>query len=250
MSGKDYRKLYRIQNRVFESLKPLLAGFYLTGGTALGRFYLNHRFSEDLDFFVNADTGFKEKQYLIGKKLSDEFSLLLEQTVVYDDFARYNVVYEDSVLKIEFINDIPYRSGIPLDSKYGLIDNPLNILSNKLTAIVGRDEPKDIFDIYMLARKYSFNWMRVFEEAKKKAILNEIDVEQRIKSFPVELLKDVDWFLHPFDQIIFTSGIFTMANDFILGRDNSISSGKNQTPIENAELLPNFDDNNGSVVIR
>ena len=245
MSGKDYRKLYRIQNSVFESLKPVLAGFYLTGGTALGRFYLNHRFSEDLDFFVNADPGFKEKHFFIGKKLSDEFSLLLEQTVVYDDFARYYVVYEDSVLKIEFINDIPYRSGIPLDSKYGLIDNPLNILSNKLTAIVGRDEPKDIFDIYMLARKYSFNWMRVFEEAKKKAILNEIDVEQRIKSFPVELLKDVDWFLHPFDQINFTSGIFSMANDFILGRDNSISSDKNQTPIENAELLPNIVENNG-----
>jgi len=64
-------------------------GFYLTGGTALGRFYLNHRYSEDLDFFVNADPEFKEKHILIGKKLRDEFSLLPEQTVAYDDFARY-----------------------------------------------------------------------------------------------------------------------------------------------------------------
>ncbi|MCD4795127.1 MAG: nucleotidyl transferase AbiEii/AbiGii toxin family protein [Bacteroidales bacterium] len=32
--------------------------FYLTGGTALVRFYLNHRYSEDLDFFVN-----KRKKY-------------------------------------------------------------------------------------------------------------------------------------------------------------------------------------------
>jgi hypothetical protein len=220
----------------------LLAGFYLTGGTALGRFYLNHRFSEDLDFFVNADPDFKEKHLLMGKKLRNEFSLLLEQTVVYEDFARYYVACDDAVLKIEFVNDIPYRSGIPLESVYGLIDTPLNILSNKLTAIAGRDEPKDIFDIYMLARKYCFNWMRVFEEAKKKAILNEIDLEQRIKSFPVELLKDVDWFIHPFDQIDFTSGIYTLANDFILGRNNSITSGKNQIPIEKAELLPNLED--------
>ncbi len=241
MSGKDYRKLYRIQNNVLETLKPVLDGFYLTGGTALGRFYLHHRYSEDLDFFVNADPDFKEKHLVIGKKLHEEFSLLPGQTVVYDDFARYFIAYDDAVLKIEFVNDIAYRSGNPLASKYGLIDNPLNILSNKLTAIVGRDEPKDIFDIYMLARKYSFNWMNVFEEAKKKAVLNEIDVEQRIKSFPAELLNDVDWFLHPFDPHHFASGIFTLANDFILGKDNSISSGKNQVAIENAALLPDYE---------
>ncbi|MDR1421550.1 MAG: nucleotidyl transferase AbiEii/AbiGii toxin family protein, partial [Coriobacteriales bacterium] len=27
--------------------------FYLTGGTALSRIYYAHRFSDDLDFFVN-----------------------------------------------------------------------------------------------------------------------------------------------------------------------------------------------------
>lgn len=27
------------------------AGFYLTGGTALSAYYLNHRISDDLDFF-------------------------------------------------------------------------------------------------------------------------------------------------------------------------------------------------------
>jgi hypothetical protein len=34
--------------------------FYLTGGTALGRYYLGHRYSEDLDFFVNADPIYKD----------------------------------------------------------------------------------------------------------------------------------------------------------------------------------------------
>ena len=68
MSGKDYKKLYQIQNKVFKSLKPVLAGFYLTGGTALGRYYLNHRFSEDIDFFINADPGFKDKLFIIGNK--------------------------------------------------------------------------------------------------------------------------------------------------------------------------------------
>ena len=30
---------------------PLADSFYLTGGTALAAFYLQHGFSEDLDFF-------------------------------------------------------------------------------------------------------------------------------------------------------------------------------------------------------
>ena len=34
-------------------MQSLKTGFYLTGGTALGRCYLNHRYSDDLDFFVN-----------------------------------------------------------------------------------------------------------------------------------------------------------------------------------------------------
>ncbi|WP_413884945.1 nucleotidyl transferase AbiEii/AbiGii toxin family protein [Candidatus Desulfatibia sp.] len=29
--------------------------FYLTGGTVLSRCYFHHRYSEDLDFFVNSD---------------------------------------------------------------------------------------------------------------------------------------------------------------------------------------------------
>jgi len=32
--------------------------FYLTGGTAVSRAYLQHRFSDDLDLFVNYDKRF------------------------------------------------------------------------------------------------------------------------------------------------------------------------------------------------
>ena len=185
ISGKDYRKLYRIQDKVLLALKPVLSDFYLTGGTALGRFYLNHRYSEDLDFFLNKSEAFHFLIRGIEKALISNFSLLKEESIVFDDFVRYYIEEEQSVLKIEFVNDIAYRCGIPNRYKYGYIDTPLNILTNKLTAIATRDEPKDVFDIYALARQYSFNWLEVFIEAKNKAIINEIDVEKRIKSFPV-----------------------------------------------------------------
>ena len=57
---KDYyfKKLYPLQDKIFQVLNKLDTDFYLTGGTAASRGYLNHRFSDDLDFFVNDDNRF------------------------------------------------------------------------------------------------------------------------------------------------------------------------------------------------
>jgi predicted nucleotidyltransferase component of viral defense system len=236
MSDKDYRKLYQIQDKMLVALKPVLSSFYLTGGTALGRFYLNHRFSEDLDFFVNKSDTFHSSVKEIEKVLISNFSVLRQESIIYDDFVRFYIEDNESVLKIEFVNDIVYRCGVPYTYKYGYIDTPLNILTNKLTAIAGRDEPKDIYDIYTLAQHYMFNWLQVFSEAKNKAIINEIDVEKRIKSFPVLLFGNVDWHILPFDIDLISKAIQTIADDFFLGSDNSLGKGK--PAIENARVRP------------
>lgn len=232
ISGKDYRKLYQTQDKVLLALKPVLSSFYLTGGTALGRFYLQHRFSEDLDFFMNKNDSFNATLKNVEKTLIDNFSLLKNQSVVYNDFVRYYVEDKETVLKIEFVNDIEYRCGIPGTYQYGFIDTPVNILTNKLTAIVGRDEPKDVFDIFSIASHYRFNWMRIFNEVRNKAIVNEIDVEQRIRSFPVQLLQNADWHILPVDPDQVNTAIQTIAKDFFLGKDNSL--GVNCPAIENA----------------
>lgn len=235
MLKKDYRKLCQIQDKILLALKPVLSSFYLTGGTALGRFYLNHRFSEDLDFFINNSDTFHVTVKNIEKVLTGKFSLLRQQSIVYDDFARYYIEEERAILKIEFVNDIAYRCGVPNNYRYGLVDTPLNILTNKLTAITGRDEPKDVFDIYAIAEHYMFNWFEVFNEARNKAIINEIDVEQRIKSFPVTLFQKADWHIVPVDIDALNKGLQTIANDFFIASDNSL--GINKPPIEDAEVI-------------
>jgi len=235
MSEKDYRKLYQTQDKILLALKPVLSSFYLTGGTALGRFYLNYRFSEDLDFFLNKSDDFHSSVKNIEKVLFSKFSVLKQLSIVYDDFVRYYIEDDERVLKIEFVNDVAYRCGLPYKYEYGLIDTPLNILTNKLTAIVGRDEPKDVFDIYALAQHYMFNWLEVFIEAKNKAIINEIDVEQRITSFPIALFQDMDWHILPFDIETVGTAIKKLANDFLLGSDNSL--GINKPAIGDAVII-------------
>jgi predicted nucleotidyltransferase component of viral defense system len=48
-----YTKLYAFQDELLKIVRAQNLDFYLTGGTALSRVYLNHRYSDDLDLFVN-----------------------------------------------------------------------------------------------------------------------------------------------------------------------------------------------------
>lgn len=50
--------LYPFQDRVIQVINQADTGFYLTGGTAASRGYLQHCFSDDLDYFVNDDNRF------------------------------------------------------------------------------------------------------------------------------------------------------------------------------------------------
>ena len=50
--GVYFETLYPFQDRVLQTIAGLETGFYLSGGTAASRGYLNHRFSDALDLFV------------------------------------------------------------------------------------------------------------------------------------------------------------------------------------------------------
>ena len=54
MQNKFYSTiLYPFQNEILTLIEKAESDFYLTGGTALGRCYLNHRYSDDIDLFLN-----------------------------------------------------------------------------------------------------------------------------------------------------------------------------------------------------
>ena len=230
---KDYTKLYQLQDKFLSWWSTLQLPFYLTGGTALGRFYLNHRYSEDLDFFVNSDPDYQKYLLTIRKKIVTHFNVNLETALFSDDFTRLMISDNEVFLKVEFVNDIEYHSGSVKQFKYGNIDTPLNIISNKLTTLIGRDEAKDVFDIVYLALNFNFNWVHVFREAKTN--INEIDVEERLHSFPVEWLKNVDWLVNPVNYEKFRLLLNVLADDFLLGKDNSLCPPAS-VKIENAEL--------------
>ncbi|HEV7507294.1 MAG TPA: nucleotidyl transferase AbiEii/AbiGii toxin family protein [Thermoanaerobaculia bacterium] len=145
-------------------------GLYLTGGTAASRAYLHHRFSDDLDFFTNDNPEFELWAGRFTQALQDreEWST----TVVQRDrrFVRLNLIRNDVLLKIEMVNDVPARVGeIRCHEILGWIDTPENILANKITAAVDREEPKDFADIWGFCYRLGLPLLPAIEGAQSKA---------------------------------------------------------------------------------
>jgi hypothetical protein len=222
MPTRDYKDFYRIQDRFLSWWKELDLPFYLTGGTALGRFYLNHRYSEDLDFFTNANTKFSEHLSYLRRVIIKSFNINPAEILVTNDFARFFISDGSLRLKVDFVNDVEKYAGQKIPVYFGYVDNPLNILANKLSAIAGRDEAKDYFDLVLMANNYAFNWKEVFLIAKEKDLLNELELSEKLSEFRVEMLSDVDWLIHTIDLNILASQLEKLNDDFLLGKDNSL----------------------------
>jgi predicted nucleotidyltransferase component of viral defense system len=144
-----YDRLYPLKDRVLALIHPLETGLYLSGGTAASRGYLNHRFSDDIDLFADDDKNFglwaeRVIQAISGAKIR-EISIGLRE----ERFFRLTLIRDDVALKIEMINDVPSRVGAIKDHPIlGWLDSAENILANKITALLDREEPKDYADIW------------------------------------------------------------------------------------------------------
>jgi len=124
-------------------------------------------------------------------------------------------------LKIDFINDIaPHYGNKEFHTTLGIIDSWRNILSNKITALF-RFEPKDIADIWVIAKNKAFDWKTIIKEAKtKEAGVEPEIVFNIIKSFPVKELELVKWVVEPDIEII-KSDLSRIADDIFWGKENS-----------------------------
>ena len=172
--GRDtayyFEVLYPFQDAILSRIAALRTGFYLTGGTAASRGYLAHRFSEDLDLFLNdsPDFGLMAGRIIAGMKQIEGFRV---ETASRDDrFLRLFVSRGEATMKVEMVNDVPYRIGEPSSHPVlGLLDTPANILANKVSALIDRDEPKDLADIWGFCCRMGLSLDDAIRGAQSKA---------------------------------------------------------------------------------
>ncbi len=171
MPGR-WDELYSLQDWTLSKLRRIDHGLYLTGGTALSRGYYEHRYSEDLDLFANdaGDFGlWRDRCMHVVQEAAGREGWRFEVVLREERFGRA-FLHGPVSLKLEFVNDVPFRVGQPWEHpSLGLLDTKENILANKISALVDRDEPKDLADIFWLCCRDTLDLLQAMEQALGKA---------------------------------------------------------------------------------
>ena len=162
---EEYRKkVIPLQNEIFRALAPLEDSIYLTGGTALSRFYYEHRISEDLDFFTT-ETNMKALGSNVIERLRKAgFEVEVEHISQY--FLRVFVNGYKLKLAVEF-----NHYGELTKTEYGIYMNNLeDIGANKITAWEDRAELKDLIDLFYLCKDVPVEKLFKIADLKRVAV--------------------------------------------------------------------------------
>ena len=178
------------------------SNFFLTGGTALSRAYYNHRYSDDLDFFLNQSQNYNDELNMV-------LAMLQENGFFWDekkDFQRSSNfttlkvgnAESNTLLKLDFVNDsVPQFGEIIKTKLFDRTDSIRNILSNKLSCIF-RYAAKDIADIREIALHETVDWPVIINEARyKEGGLELIYISEILKGMPQSEFDIVTWIKKP-----------------------------------------------------
>lgn len=212
-----FTKLYPLQDRVLKVVSNLNTGFYLTGGTASSRGYLHHLLSNDIDLFVNDDNRFVLWSERIIQTLSASDDSRLDILQKEERFVRLSLAEKDILLKIEMINDVPSHIGaIRTDAILGKLDSPENILANKVTAAIDRQEPKDLADIWGFCSKMGLSLNEAITDAHSKAAgIFPADLARVLCSTVRADWQAVRW-IEPPDAEVYLQDLHRLGDDLIL----------------------------------
>jgi hypothetical protein len=210
-------KLYPLQDRVLEFTRSAETGFYLSGGTAASRGYLNHRFSDDLDLFVNDRPEFGLWADRIIAALTGATDLRVRVLLRDERFRRLVVSGEEIELKVELINDTPAFIGAVQDHpQLGRLDSRENLLANKVTAVLDRREPKDLADIWGFCVLGGLSLVDALDNASGKAAgVFPADLARALLSATKEDFQLIRW-IHPPGEARFLADLEKLGEALIL----------------------------------
>lgn len=153
--------VYPLQDKILSYIHS--DKLYLTGGTCLSRFYYQHRYSEDLDFFFDGYKYHKEEfnssfillLHQIKKLFPDTHNKVGVEVLMDDDLFKRIIIHSDIKLKIEFVLELTQRIGELKKINNFFVDSKINIAVNKITTLYGRRTVKDYVDLYFLLHDFT-----------------------------------------------------------------------------------------------
>jgi hypothetical protein len=128
---------------------------------------LHHRLSVDLDLFTLEDLTLSEVDVLIPQ-LATDLGCQIGRARRTEYFRQFLLEPEaGQPLQVDLVRDFGPQYGQYEQVDNIVVDSLENIGANKLTAILGRTEPKDFVDLYFILQSgYDFN--DLLEKAQTK----------------------------------------------------------------------------------
>jgi hypothetical protein len=179
----------------------VLDTFYLTGGTALSAWYLNHRESHDLDFFTDKPIDYERVIRWVKH---------LEQTVNYSTvrfdqdygFLQCYLRFSETIsLKIDFHNYGAHTIKRGFQWRGLTIDSLHDITVNKLRTIATTPRTRDYVDLYCIYNFLPYSLPQLLADVRNK-FRETPDFIQLARNFlKVEECTDMPIMRIPFDKV-------------------------------------------------
>lgn len=142
--------------------------FYFSGGTALAEFYLQHRYSKDLDFFTDEEFSYRPILAMLKPKM-DKLGVESFETRSAGGTKLFFLKKADQTkLKVEFTYFPFKRLKKGKEFKGVAVDSLFDITVNKLNAILSRRHARDYIDFYFILKDETFSWEEIINGVKKK----------------------------------------------------------------------------------
>lgn len=149
-------RLDSLQERVLRVLGTACPGWRLTGGAALAGFHLGHRTTRDLDLlWGGCERLGRIPEEVRAALAADQLSVATVQSA--PSFHRIRVTDGHLVTVVDLVAEPVAPIEPPAVLRHGdtsvLVDTPYEIMVNKLCALLGRAELRDLEDVgALLAR--------------------------------------------------------------------------------------------------
>jgi Nucleotidyl transferase AbiEii toxin, Type IV TA system len=148
----SFSQLTKLQQDVLSRFFKHETGFFLSGGAALAAYYLKHRTTDDLDLFCLDALAFERGPFVL-RQVADETGARLAIRQDAPGFKRFMLSTAIEGVVVDLVLDRVFQLSATKRNIDGvLVDSPEEIFANKLTALVGRMEERDLVDVYFLER--------------------------------------------------------------------------------------------------
>jgi hypothetical protein len=197
MNWEESKALTPLKRDFLNAFFERSQAFFLTGGSALGIFYLQHRLSFDLDFFTT-------DEHLQWHILDNELRALSRtlgahctSVTTSPTFRRYDLRRHDEREKLDFvIEQVPQIDSEKARFGQLRVDTLREIMVNKICTLIGRCEIKDLVDLFFLAKRGFVVWDYLQEARRKEggldpAMISFILARTRIDAIPDYILEPV-----------------------------------------------------------